>query len=170
MTNGFPTVPDEYRPHTYWPEGDDGAHGYGRFLEELLPGECEILRIQMMSVMSDVISFRARKDPEDGMIHYRMVDEYEGFYGLPWTTSLQPLSRSEVIQMIDGVNGGADGGVILGLVNSCLHPGCDTEALRYFVEIESRFYFGLGQHYSAEISQLIDRWEEDDEDDQFLFI
>lgn len=156
----------DVRPATYWPEGRE-AGGYGEYLDDLLPGETEIVRLQLMSTLSDVISVRARRD--GGVIRYRVVDEYEGDFFLPEGSSTEPLSQGQVILMLDGVNGGADGGLVLGLVKTCLYPGCDPDALRNFVEVRSDFYPTLGSHYETAIRRLVDTWEDQDQDDEFLY-
>lgn len=44
----------------------------GEYLPDLLPTEVEIARIELQSTTSDVISIRARYEPGDAIIHYRI--------------------------------------------------------------------------------------------------
>ena len=56
----------------------------GEYLPSYLEGETEIARIELQSTTSDVISIRARG--QDGIIHYRIVDEYNGEFILSTET------------------------------------------------------------------------------------
>src|SRR5262249_27826770 len=53
----------------------------GEYLPDYRPFEVEIVRIELASTTSDVISIRAARDPEG--IRYRIVDEYETEFQQP---------------------------------------------------------------------------------------
>src|SRR4051812_5363179 len=104
-------MPLDSRPGTYWPEGQDLPSGApteseraeaielgnlhpaflgGAFLDDALPGEVEIARIELRSTTADVMSVRAR--PAGDGIAYRIVDEYEDEWRIPRDESAQPLT------------------------------------------------------------------------------
>lgn len=75
----------------------------GEFLPEPDDEEVEIARIELMSTTGDVYQVLARRC-EDGLIHYRVVDEYwdEGSrHRLAIDRSEQPLTLGELIELID---------------------------------------------------------------------
>ena len=93
-----------FQPDTYW-DGrglEQGDAGYQRsqpsmfvaLVGEYLPnkedGEVEIVFVETASTTGDVMSLRAKPDKKG--IRYRMVDEYEQAYDLPFLTSAGPLS------------------------------------------------------------------------------
>ena len=113
----------------------------GEYLPHYLVGEVEIARICLQSTTSDVISLRARPSPEG--ICYRVIDEYEGQFTLPISTSLLPLTLAELIRQFD--DGSLheldwDGGLSLGYNNMNADGGSDYESLRHFTNISSSFY------------------------------
>jgi len=71
----------------------------GEYLPEYTTTEVEIARIQLESTMADVISIRAARDPKG--IRYRIVDEYETAFALPYATSRQPLTLKRLIRFIE---------------------------------------------------------------------
>ena len=64
----------------------------GNYLPDTQPGEVEIARIAIRSTTMDVTSVYARR--EDGVIHYRVVDEYAGdtLQGPGEATSAEPMT------------------------------------------------------------------------------
>ena len=103
----------KFRPETYWDGGglEQGDSGFQRsqpavfqgLVGEYLPGkkegEVEIVYIEMRSTTGDVMSLRAM--PDQSGIQYRLVDEYEEVYELPFTTSAEPLTFSEITSMLN---------------------------------------------------------------------
>ncbi len=67
----------------------------GNYLPDTETGEVEIARISIQSTTFDVTSVYAR--PEDGVIHYRVVDEYGGdtLQGQAEATTTAPMSLVE---------------------------------------------------------------------------
>jgi len=74
----------------------------GEFLPAREDSEVEIARITIASTTSDVTSVYARF--ENGMLHYRVVDEYEGetLSGPAACTSDKPLTLGELVEFFDG--------------------------------------------------------------------
>ena len=72
----------------------------GEYLPDHEPGEMEIARLELDSVLGDVISVRARI--AGGVYHYSVVDEYETPYVVPRPTSERTLTLEELAELIDG--------------------------------------------------------------------
>ena len=101
----------------------------------------EVARIVLASTTMDVVSIRARR--EGGLIHYRAVDEYEGGYaGLGETTSRQPLTFGEMVELVEAVEdrGGGGGSYIDEVRRRNVDAGADLERMRDFVVVDSLFY------------------------------
>lgn len=116
----------------------------GEFLPEYLPGELEIARIVLESVTMDVVSIRALR--KEGQIHFRAVWEYPelGQILLDPTTSEEPLTFGEMIDLVDSVHY-FDGEVheasfIDATRDANVDGGADLETMRYFVTVKSFFY------------------------------
>jgi len=127
----------------------------GEYLPNYLAGEVEIARICLQSTTSDVVSLRARPSPEG--ISYRVIDEYEGQFTLPISTSLLPLTLAELVRQFD--DGRLDeldwgGGLSLGYNNMNAEGGSDYEGLRNFTHISSSFYRQLSAHFE----HVFDEW------------
>ena len=132
----------------------------GEYLPEFKIGEEEIVRVQLASTTSDVISVRAR--PVSGGIAWRVVDEYpdRGEYVLETEVSRAPLTLAELIELLDGAsyNGPFEGGLPLGWNNNSLDcGGGDAAELRHFTTVESSFYPDLSEHYES----VYDDWVEE---------
>jgi hypothetical protein len=145
---------------------------------EYLPGyrreEVEIVRIELESTTSDVMSLRARLVGRKRVrIEYRLVDEYETEYRLRPHRTIRPLTLEQLVTLLDSVDGDAadDEWLVHGWVlsiNEC-NRACgdgDPEPYRDFTRVSSEFYPELSTHYE----RLFDRWveaygsaEEDDE-------
>jgi hypothetical protein len=150
----------------------------GEYLPGYLPGEVEIARIVLASVMQDVISFRARRRRRGGglRILYRVVDEYLEPGDLLWTcrpaSSRLPLTLGHMIRLIDGARRPAweygEGGLTDAIRDS--QEGGDSEDIACFVSVESDFYPGLGAWYDARAEEWLVRkrreWEEDDPEEE----
>jgi len=136
----------------------------GEYLPPYLPDEVEIARVSMESVTGDVISIRARKT-DDGLIHYRMVDEYEdsgdGIYKCHPETSSQPLTFGELVSVIDNAERTElEDESLPGLANHLRDSNylCDRsedrlDTLVEFVDASSPFYPELGEWYEAEAQE-----------------
>jgi hypothetical protein len=150
----------------------------GEYLPGYLPGEVEIARIVLASVMQDVISFRARRRRRGGglRILYRVVDEYLEPGDLPWTcrpaSSRLPLTLGQMIRLMDGARRPAwdygDGALPDAIRDS--QEGGDPEDIACFVSVESDFYPGLTAWYDARAEEWLVRkrreWEEDDAEEE----
>src|SRR6516225_10701410 len=133
---------------------------------EYLPGyrrnEVEIVRIELDSTTSDVISLRARpigrKRPR---IVYTLVDEHQTEYGIRPAQSVRPLTLGQLITLLDDVDTDVSErewlrhGWVLSLneSNRTLDNG-DPEPYRDFTRVSSEFYPELSTHYE----RLFDRW------------
>ena len=122
----------------------------GEYLPDCLPTEVEIARIELGSTTSDVSSIRARRQPADELIHYRIVDEYENAYEIQPKTSRVPLTQGELIALIDTTNDSLEGGLAhcFNLMN--YNETGDAEPLRHFTTVNSPFYPELFEHYDEE--------------------
>ena len=138
----------------------------GEYLPELGPTEIEIARIELQSTTSDVISIRARREPGDELIHYRIVDEYDATFQIQPETSSAPLTQGELISLLDNTNDGEDGGLAhcYNIMNN--NELSDPESLRHFTTVSSTIYPDLFNHYDAEHEKWCEesRPQEDDED------
>ena len=79
----------------------------GEYLPDYLPNEVEICSIVLKTVTLDTISIRARH--EDGLIHYRIVDEYyfeneERYsYKIFQNPTKLTLTTKQIIKLIDNI-------------------------------------------------------------------
>ena len=129
----------------------------GEYLPGYQPGEVEVARIAMESVTADVISVRAR--PAGQGIAYRVLDEYDSAFDLPFARSLRPLSLGRLIRLLD-VGRLRDPGFPLGLSLGYNQLGVKFsgyEGKRHFTRISSEFYPKLLEHYE----QVYDDWVAD---------
>jgi hypothetical protein len=123
------------------------AYMGGEYLPDYLPSEVEIARVALNSVMWDVISVRARPG-EDGLIHYRVVDEYETDFAYSPESTAEPLCLAEMIDMIDNVEAeGCGGDLEKGLTDRYRDYNLagslnrqEIESLEDFVNVSSAFY------------------------------
>jgi len=148
----------------------------GEYLPPLKPGEVEIARISLESVLYDVISIRAR--PAGSRIRYRVVDEYESFIRSYPKSSRRPLTMGQLIDLIDTAEvwkrwttrkqdrprlalqhfhtGLVFGVLLLNLSAGTFSPEEFAEEYRTFVHVESEFYPELGEYYQTKIDQFLD--------------
>lgn len=126
----------------------------GEYLPGDLCGEVEIARIELRSVLSDVISIRAR--PLGRRIAYRVVDEYpEDWHYVPaQRTSRRPLTLAGLIRFIDHScmvsESGEDldlGGLALTANNRNAEGSGSRKEYRDFTRVSSPFHPDLGRHY-----------------------
>jgi hypothetical protein len=122
----------------------------GEYLPDLRPTEVEIARIDLQSTTSDVISVRARREPGDELIHYRVVDEYDTPFEIQPETSSDPLTQGELIALLDSTNDGEEGGLAhcYNIMNN--NELGDPDTLRHFTTVTSTAYPDLFDHYDAE--------------------
>lgn len=136
----------------------------GEYLPTYDEDEIEIARVNLQSVTFDVISIRAwRKNSE---IFYRVVDEYESHFELPFESSQEPLSLKELIKLIDDTDNlyaEDGGGLVWGVLDRNVDNGADPEEMRDFVDVESPFYAQLARYYSEQIDLWVDRRSGDPE-------
>ena len=138
----------------------------GEYLPDLLPTEVEIARVELKSTTSDVISIRARRDPGDELIHYRIVDEYETDFTIQSKCSSLPLSQGELIALLDDTTEGGEGGLAhcYNIMNNSALG--DPESLRNFTTVSSTIYPDLFEHYDAEHEKWCEESRpQDDEED-----
>jgi hypothetical protein len=133
---------------------------------EYLPGyrrdEVEIVRIELDSTTSDVISLRARLIGRTRpRIAYTLIDEYEAKYIISPARTARPVTLGQLITLLDGVDADlADPewlrhGWVLSRNES--NRSCDSddpEAYRDFTRVSSEFYPELSKHNE----RLFDRW------------
>jgi hypothetical protein len=128
----------------------------GEYLPDYRRDEVEIVRIELESTTSDVISVRAR--PRGKRIQYAVCDEYQVEYRLPQKTSSRPLSLRELILFLDSVeHPEADPewkrfGFVLSFNQTNLDCGADLQTLEDFTRVSSDFYPELAQHYARAIN------------------
>jgi len=140
----------------------------GEFLPAYLAGELEIARVSLQSVTYDVISVRAQK-LDDGRISYRVVDEYESPFRCKPETSEKPLTMSELISLIDSVEGHSAGfGDACGLTDFYRDYNYDfgkslqhLNALVHFVRVYSMYYPELESWYEAEAREWYSKRHEE---------
>lgn len=136
----------------------------GEYLPTYLPGEVEIARVALASVMWDVMCILARVG-SDGLIYYRIVDEYqedeEGRYIYDPKSSQLPLTLGEIVSLMDNAvlkedyNLGYKGLTFWREHNyDIIGPGkIELEELVNFVTVSSFFYPGLELWYEIEAAE-----------------
>lgn len=133
----------------------------GEYLPDYLPEEVEIARVAMKSTTGDVTSVRAFRE-SDGLIHYRVVDEYERDYTLPKAESGLPLTTGEMIQLLDETSWEAKGLVMPILEMNCEWNGGD--GMRWFIWVSSDFYPELAGHFRRKCDAFLDALEPQEEE------
>ncbi len=132
----------------------------GEYLPDYRPREIEIARIELQSVMADVISIRARSASR--RIHYTIVDEYNTEYELARRTSLKPFTLEELIQFIDG-SAYPDSPPGLALCyNEANTEHSSREDQRHFTTVRSDVYPQLYEHYE----HVFDEWAQESQEEK----
>jgi len=134
----------------------------GEYLPVYLPEEVEIARVAMRSTTGDVISVRAFLGT-DGLIHYRVLDEYDREFTLPKAESELPLTTGEMIQLLDETSWDAKGLVMPFLEMNCEWNGGD--GMRGFIWVSSDFYPELAGHYRRKCDAFLDALEPQEEEE-----
>ena len=142
-----------------------GIHPFfmgGEYLPSDLPGEATIARIALRSTTADVIEVRAR--PGRPGLLYRIVDEYETDFVMPFDRSKVPLSLGELVEVINESEGlRQERGLVSCEVEACACPGGRTgrpheewlESVRGFVTVTSEFYPELQGYYEAFVEEWL---------------
>jgi len=124
----------------------------GEYLPEYTANEVEIARIELQSTTADVISVRAVRDPRG--IRYRIVDEYETAFVLPFESSRQPLTLKRLIRFIERARvPDLPDGLALAY-NNMNAESCSRAELRHFTTISSQIYRQLYEHFE----HVFERW------------
>lgn len=135
----------------------------GEYLPDLLPGEVEIGRVVLASVLQDVFSIRARRRRGGRRILYRVVDEY-GEAGEPgWAcrpaSSRQPLTMGQLVELIETARcprfDVGDGPLTEALRD--FQEDSDPRDLLGFVTVESEFYPGLAEWFERRAADWLER-------------
>ena len=142
-----------------------GIHPFfmgGEYLPSDLLGETTIARIALRSTTADVIEVRAR--PRGPGIRYRIVDEYETDFLLPFDRSEVPLSLRELTALVNNSEGlRQKQGLVSAEVEACCCPGGRSgrtheewlESVRGFVTVTSEFYPELQGYYEAFVEEWL---------------
>jgi hypothetical protein len=142
-----------------------GIHPFfmgGEYLPSDLPGETTIARIALRSTTADVIEVRVR--PGGPGLLYRIVDEYETEFVMPFDRSKQPLSLGELVKLINESEGlRQERGLVSCEVEACACPGGRfrptneewLESVRGFVTVTSEIYPDLQSYYEAFVEEWL---------------
>jgi hypothetical protein len=132
----------------------------GEYLPDLEADEVEIARLDLASVLADVIAVLARRVGTD--IDYRVVDEYGTDYVCAPERSQEPLTLGELVGLLDqtvqpDVDAAAAAyGLVEGQWEWHLRAGNEApeHAVR-FVSVSSAFYPALSEYYAARAEEWI---------------
>jgi TPR repeat protein len=113
----------------------------GEYLPDLEAGEVEIARFELESVTADVISLRARR--AEGKIHYRLVDEYDTQYEIEPTSSDEPLTFGELVELINNIQ--REGDLWFQSLRDANREG--------FIHVSSEYYPQLASYYESEAAE-----------------
>jgi len=126
----------------------------GEYLPPYADDEVEIIRISLKSTTADQICVRACR--QNGNIQYRVVDEYDTDYVLPFNHSEYPLTMSELINLLEHTDNSfneVEGGLIRNHWFSNVEY-MDPEEAVDFVSVESAYYPEIARYYSI----AADKW------------
>jgi hypothetical protein len=137
----------------------------GEYLPDDLPGETTIVRVSLNSTTGDVMALMAR--PVPGGIAYRIMDEYETLFPLPFHESKGPLTTAGVVRLLDETHGmcaHTGPGLVFGpVVMNFGHGARDRDEIEdwrhrasRFATVSSSFYPGLGEWYASRIEAWLD--------------
>ena len=134
----------------------------GEYLPSDLPGETTIARISLRSTTGDVSEVRAR--PTGRGIRYRIVDEYETNFALPFDRAEVLLSLGELIQLIDNTQGmESRPGLVQPALDRSFGMGNRSgrsdeewaESVRGFITVDSEFYPDLEAYFEAVVEEWL---------------
>ena len=120
----------------------------GEYLPSLGAEDVEIARISLASVTSDQISIRASNTV--GEIRYSVCDEYETEFDLAFSSSEQPLSLAELVQLIEGSGNPEEqeaGGLLICHWENMISWGESLDEAIGFAWVESAWYPELAAYY-----------------------
>ena len=135
----------------------------GEYLPDCLPGEVEIARMVLASVLQDVISIRARRRRNGRRILYRVVDEYGEPGQAGWTcrpaSSVHPLTTGQMVELIETARSPQFdvGDAPLTEAFRDFQEGSDPRDLVGFVTVESEVYPGLAELFERRAAEWLDR-------------
>lgn len=164
LQGGAPDAPVDELMRDELPDDERKAWGRihpacmgGEYLPAYLPGEVEIARFQLKSLLSDVISIRARRA---GRIHYRVVDEYPEHHTMTLSprTSVRPLTLGAMVRLLWSVreSEGEGPGFMAYSIESGMEAGDDRETVAEFMTVESEIYPELGELIAQGIERYLD--------------
>jgi len=141
----------------------------GEYLEDPLPGELMIVRIDLKSTTADAIELRVRP-LDDGGLGVRWVDEYETKFVQPCSRIERPFSLGELIEFIESSAQGdmEDGKLPLCYTRWNYDIEGDPRRLENFTSLSSPHYpelevwfARLSAEWWAEVTALHSHDEED---------
>ena len=129
----------------------------GEYLPQLGVEDVEIARISLASTTGDQISIRASHG--GGKIRYSVCDEYETEFDLAFSSSEQPLSLAELVQLIDGSGNPEEqeaGGLLICHWENMISWSYSPDESVDFAWVESAWYPELAAYYE----QVATDWRE----------
>ena len=126
----------------------------GEYLPDLEAGEVQIASVCLRSVTYDVISIRASRGT-DGLIQYRIVDEYRNRFSMPFEESRVPLTLGELVELLEesNENGYYDGLILSYIISNAEET--EREELANFTSVSSVFYPQLEKHCDRVIADWL---------------
>jgi hypothetical protein len=129
----------------------------GEYLPPVENDDSEIVRIELRSTTSDVISVRARRSGK--RIRYAVVDEYGTEFEFQPGSSHRPFSLRQLIRFLDNArHPDLCGALPLAFNEMNAESGCRRD-FRYFTSISSEIYTDLAYHYEG----VFEDWAQDQE-------
>lgn len=139
-------------------------HMGGEYLPGSLIGETTIARVSLMSTTGDVLELRARPVPAG--IGYRIVDEYDTHFWLPFETTQEPLTAGELVRLLDESHGmcvHCGTGIVMPVLvmNFGRGPRRDEDGELWqrraltFAKVQSRFYPEMEGWYKKRIESWV---------------
>lgn len=116
------------------------ANWGGEFLPPMKAREIEIARVELLSATRDVYSIRARSFR--GRVRYRVVDENDGEFILPFDRSNGPLSVRELVRLLEETrfDGYDEPGLVRPFWDQQVECGDEPEEAVRFATVESVLY------------------------------
>ncbi|MBM3901705.1 MAG: hypothetical protein FJ379_06395 [Verrucomicrobia bacterium] len=126
----------------------------GEYLPSYQRQETEIVRIELESTTSDVISIRGRCWKR--RIRYRVVDEYQETFEVKPATSQRPFTLGQLIRFIDRVSHQDLWGPFSLAYNELnADGGTERRRLRHFTRISSDIYPQLHDHFEHVFTEWV---------------